>query len=257
MSKFTEDTKGFFSNPKKRRTVMFVLLVVLIILLLLLISRCTYDISHGFSDVTDNYIGAEGWGDGTGDTTEPGGSSDTTEPGGDDTTKPSGGGDDTSDPEDTTKPADTTDVGGGGSSPLRPSFSDPQIKLRPLNSTEKVEFHTTGTIPGQKEEIFIEIASQYAKDRKLTFELDVTKDQTNWVNTELADVLILTLEVTNGNETYTKQGTFKELDGLVIDLGTLRAFYKAECHLTVVLDTNAGNEYINSLLEADFIWRAE
>ena len=237
---------------------MFVLLVVLIILLLLLISRCTYDISHGFSDVTDNYIGAEGWGDDSGDTTEPGGDpSDTTDPSGGDTTEPSGG-DDTSDPEDTTAdPADTTGGGNGGSSPIRPSASDSQIKLRPLNSTDKVEFHTTGTIPGQKEEIFIEVVSHYAKDRKLTFELDVTKDKTNWVNTELADVLILTLEVTNGSNTFTKQGTFKELDGVVIDLGTLRAHYMVQCNISVVLDTSAGNEYINSLLEADFIWQAE
>lgn len=269
MSKFSDGAKNLFVNPKKRRTIIVVLLIALIILLLLLISRCTYELAHGVSDVTDNYIGhITGGGDGDG-TTEPSSPSDTTQPPEDDTTDttdttaqggdPSGSDPIETDPDETDPPeSEDPDVnypGDPGGAP--PSDPDTNIVLRPLVPNEKVEYHAVNMLPGFTEDISVQLESKFYKNRQLSFTLKVTKDETQWVNTKLADVLTLTITFDNGSESFTHTGTFAELDGQTFELGKFKSYSTVSCHTIVTMDKNAGNQYINATLEADFIWQAK
>lgn len=254
MSKFSQETKDVFVNPKKRRTLIVILLIILIILILLLISRCTYELAHGFSGITDNYIGH--------DTTHPGGiGEDSTHPGTPGTEDPdtsdttSQGGEPGTDPyvppdtsTDDTEPEDVGD---------EPLDIDTAIVLRPFGASDKVEFVAEKILPGYSEDISVSIESKFYQSRDLYFTLNVTKDETQWVNTELADALIFTITFKSKNETFTKTGRFSELDGQPFLLGKIHAYATIVCDMNVTMDPKAGNQYINSTLEADFTWKAE
>lgn len=255
MSKFTDESKDLFVNPKKRRTLIVILLIILIILILLLISRCTYDLAHGFSGIFGNYIGAETTFDGSGGdgTTEPfvPGTDDTE----DDTTDTThGGGPSSSDPTTSDTEPEETEPEDVGDEPLD---IDDSIILRPFGTTDKVEFAANKMLPGYSEDISVSIESKFYQDRDLVFTLNVTKDETQWVNTELADVLTFTINFTNGRDTFSKSGKFSELDGQTFLLGEIFAYQSVRCDINVTMDKTAGNQYINSILEADFTWKAQ
>lgn len=262
--KSPEENNSLFANPKKRRTIIVILLIILIILILLLISRCSYELAHGTSGLTGQHIGIETIGGDPGsDTTAPHGGGtgdpDDTTIGGDDTSKPIGGG--TEDPDDTTDPDDTSET--------EPPFDteepgdqpnddvDTSITLRPFKPGEKVEFRSQKTLPGDTETVSVVIDSKFYQSRTLKFKLNVTKDKTHWEGAKLADMMIATIFFDNGIETFTKTARFSELDGIEFDLGKIHAHGSVKCDVSVKMDTNAGNEYINATLEADFIWRAE
>ena len=258
--------KDLFVNHKKRRTIIVILLIILIILILLLISRCSYELAHGHTGVTGEFIGIETL---DGDyTDDPSGSSTDTTLGGsdvpgdpsDDTTEdPSGGDVDPSDTSDddssSTDPVDTGDEDDPGDIPN--DDVDTSITLRPLKPGGKVEFESEVMVPGRGKDVSVVIDSKFYQSRDLYFKVKVTKDQTNWAGAKLADVLIITLTFDNGFETFTKTGTFSELDGVEFKLGRLHSQTDVRCDINVKMDPSAGNEYINSTLEADFIWRAD
>ena len=249
--------KDLFVNHKKRRTIIVILLIILIILILLLISRCSYDLAHGHAGITGEFIGIETLdGDLTGDsTTETTHGGEISEDPSDDTTEPIGG--DTSDTTaDDTSSSDTTDV------PEEPGDIpndeiDTSIALRPFKPGDKVEFESEEMVPGRGKDISVLINSRFYQSRDLYFKVKVTKDKTNWVNAKLADVLIITITFDNGFETFTHTGTISELDGEEFKLGRIHAHSDVRCDINVQMDTSAGNEYINSTLEAEFIWRAD
>ena len=252
--------KDLFVNHKKRRTIIVILLIILIILILLLISRCSYDLAHGHAGVTGEFIGIETLdGDPSDSTTETTLSGDVSEDPSDDTTEPIGGG---SDPSDTTvddtsssDPDETIEPEEPGDTPNEDV--DTSISLRPFKAGGKVEFESEEMVPGRGKDISVVIDSNFYQSRDLYFKLKVTKDKTNWVNAKLADVLIITITCDNGVETFTRTGTFSELDGEEFKLCKLHSQTDVKCDINVQMDTSAGNEYINSILEADFIWRAD